>query len=136
MRFVEMGDAAAEGAGLVIDALFGTGLSRGIGGRAAALVGWINGRREAGARVLAVDVPSGLDADSGEPVGGVCVEADATVTLAAVKPGLTRLGAQRFVGDLSVGAIGVPLGLLGELGRAWVPRTRGADGDSGDGNGG
>ncbi len=131
MRFVGTEDEAANGAGLVIDALFGPGRARARGGRAGGWGGGVADRRRAGARVLAVDVPSGLDADSGEPVGGVCVEADATVTLAAVKPGLTRLGAQRFVGELSIGDIGVPAGLLAELGRAWAPRTRGEEGDLG-----
>lgn len=105
------------GAGLVVDALFGTGLDRAITGDAAGLVAWINDARRKGDRVLAVDVPSGLDATTGLPLGEACVAADRTVTLAGVKPGLTRLEAQPFVGELVVGDIGAPVALLRELGR-------------------
>lgn len=119
-------DALEQGArfGLVVDALFGTGLSRPIGGVFEGLVRWMAAQRVGGARVLAVDVPSGLDADSGGVVGsegGVCVSADATVTLAAIKPGLEALEAQSRVGDLSVAGIGVPNRLLEELGRRRPP---------------
>lgn len=108
--------------GLVVDALFGTGLTRPIEGVGAGLIAWATRARSSGALVLAVDVPSGLDAQSGEPLGEACVRADRTVTLAAVKPGLTRLEAQEFVGDLAVADIGAPAILLGELGRVWLGR--------------
>lgn len=103
---------------LVVDALFGIGLSRAPEGGAADAIAWIGRRRAGGSRVLSIDVPSGLDADTGSPVGSACVRADATVTLSAVKPGLRRLDAQAFVGELSVAGIGVPESLLARFGRA------------------
>ncbi len=102
--------------GLIVDALFGTGLTRPIRGETADLVAWVNTQHDLGSRVLAVDVPSGLNADTGIPLGDACIRADRTVTLAAVKPGLTRLEAQPFVGDLVVADIGAPVSLLAELG--------------------
>ncbi len=69
---------------LVIDALFGTGLTRPLEGDYLDLVSTLNG---CGLPVLSVDTPSGLCADTGEPLG-VAVFADATVTLGAAKPGL------------------------------------------------
>lgn len=108
-----------EAPGLVIDALFGTGLTRPVEGEAVRLVEWAQSCRSAGSLILAVDVPSGLDATSGEPLGTCCVRADRTLTLAAMKPGLTRLEAQPYVGDVTVGDIGAPVSLLAELGKPW-----------------
>ncbi len=105
--------------GLVVDALFGTGLTRPVQGIAADLIAWADDQRGRGALVLAVDVPSGLDADSGCPLGETCVSYDRTVTLAAVKTGLTRLEAQPYLGELAVVDIGVPASLLDALGVRW-----------------
>lgn len=95
-------------AGVIIDAIFGTGLSRPPQGPAADAIAWINRAR---ASILAADVPSGLDADEGVVLGGargVAVRADATVTFAAAKPGLAR----EFAGRVVVAGIGVPLSIL------------------------
>jgi NAD(P)H-hydrate epimerase len=105
--------------GLIVDALFGIGLSRGPEGDAADLIRGTHEARERGSLVLSVDLPSGLCAEQGEPLGEACVRADRTVTLAAIKPGLSRLEAQAFVGDLAVADIGAPTALLAELGRPW-----------------
>lgn len=88
-RFVEL-PAQEVGQGgwhLVVDGLFGIGLQRPIGGMAGALVDAVNGLRCA---VLALDVPSGLDAESGQVVGpdGRAVRATHTVTFIGDKPGL------------------------------------------------
>lgn len=99
-------------AALIVDALFGTGLDRAIEGKSAEVVEWIN---NAGRPVLAVDVPSGLDADTGEPLGP-CVQATATVTFVGLKPGFTELHCQRIVGEVIVGDIGAPRELAAELG--------------------
>jgi NAD(P)H-hydrate epimerase len=61
------------------------------------------------ARRLAVDVPSGLDCDTGE-VADVAVRADVTCTFVAAKPGLLAAAAASWVGDLRVVSIGVPYG--------------------------
>ncbi|MEE8154636.1 MAG: NAD(P)H-hydrate epimerase, partial [Phycisphaerales bacterium] len=76
--------ASHADADLIVDAIFGTGLDRPVSGPAAQAIEWING---ASAPVLAVDVPSGLDCDTGEPLG-TTVRADCTVTFVAKKPGL------------------------------------------------
>ena len=89
----------------VVDAIFGTGLKREVKGHFAEAIKRIN---RLPCPVLAVDVPSGLDSDSGQPLG-FCVQADFTATLGLAKPGLVlhQPGSQ-FVGDLAVIDIGIP----------------------------
>jgi NAD(P)H-hydrate epimerase len=65
--------------------------------------------------VLAVDVPSGLDVDSGLPASE-CIKADVTATFVATKPGFLTPGARPFLGRLEVIDIGVPRRLLTALG--------------------
>lgn len=108
---------------LIVDALFGTGLGRAIEGRMGELVTWINTTRSsAGTRVLAVDTPSGLDAQTGLPLGSFVVRADRTVTFAGLKPGMARMEALEFLGEVHVAPIGVPLELLERLGHQIHPR--------------
>jgi len=83
---------------LVIDGLFGIGLNRPL---AADWVGFIQRLNAARARVLAVDVPSGLNADTGQPQGAA-VEAAVTLTVGAPKAGLLTVAAWPFVGRLEV----------------------------------
>lgn len=90
----------------VVDAVFGTGLSRTPAAAAAAAISAINAARDGGARVLAVDVPSGLDASRGH-APGVCVRADVTVSFIGNKLGLWTgdgpdLSGQRLFDDLGV----------------------------------
>ncbi len=73
---------------LVIDALLGIGASRAPESTLAAAIDRIAEFAARGARVLAVDVPSGLDADRGQPLGASCVVADDTLTFLTAKPGL------------------------------------------------
>jgi NAD(P)H-hydrate epimerase len=98
-------DALGE-AGLVVDALVGYGLSGVLEGRAAYLVSAAN---RADARVLSLDVPSGMDATTGERPGP-SVSADRTLTLALPKTGLTT------VRDLRLADIGVPAGVYDQCG--------------------
>jgi NAD(P)H-hydrate repair Nnr-like enzyme with NAD(P)H-hydrate epimerase domain len=56
--------------------------------------------------VLAVDIPSGLDCDSGEPLGAA-IRASYTVTFVAVKKGLASPGAARYAGEIFIASIGV-----------------------------
>ncbi|MGH8462210.1 MAG: NAD(P)H-hydrate dehydratase [Stenotrophobium sp.] len=79
--------SAFAGAEVIVDALFGIGLSRAPAGAALDAVLAINLAHAQGAGVLAVDVPSGLDADSGRPLGAQ-VHADVTVTFIGGKRGL------------------------------------------------
>lgn len=102
-------------AALAVDGLFGTGLARPLDGEAAALTAQLNELRKLRAsgdrslRTLSLDIPSGLNADSGEPMG-VCVQADTTVTFAALKPGLLRC--PDICGTLYLADIGCPAELL------------------------
>ncbi len=118
--------------GLIIDALFGTGLTRPIEGVALALIARINTWKNVGSQILAVDVPSGLNAQTGEPTGepigdpstGV-IHADRTVTFAALKEGYRSIEAQPHLGEVVVAPIGVPTELLESLGtRVHHPRDR------------
>lgn len=97
---------------LIIDALLGTGADRPVAAPMDRLVNWINGMRRRGSTVLAVDIPTGLDADTGLPLGGPCVHADVTVTLAGIKKGFLHPDARRHTGEVIVGDIGVPPALL------------------------
>lgn len=95
---------ALDGTSLVVDGLFGTGLDRPIRGLAEAVVEAVN---RSAARVLALDVPSGLDCDSGLPLG-VCVRATATATFVAPKLGFGNPESRRWTGDVHVVGIGAP----------------------------
>jgi len=105
---------------VVIDALFGTGLSRAPEGAAAALIGALNALSGSGATVVSADVPSGLIADTGE-TPGVCVNADLTVTFAGLKRGFLALAAQPYLGEVVVAPIGAPGVLLERFGEAVEP---------------
>jgi len=92
---------------LVVDGLIGYSLSGAPHGRAAELIDWTGGQP-----VLSLDVPSGLDATSGD-VGGPMVTAAATLTLAAPKIGMANAPS---VGDLYLGDISVPPSVFADLG--------------------
>jgi NAD(P)H-hydrate epimerase len=98
---------AIAGAELAIDALFGVGLARPVEGHLAEIVSTIN----ACAQRLAVDIPSGLDADTGR-VLGTCVEADTTVTMGALKIALASAPGFAHCGTIDVADIGIPSGVL------------------------
>lgn len=92
------------GAGLVVDALLGTGSRGAPTGAVARAIQAINAAR---APVVALDIPSGLDADTGRPPGAV-VRADLTVTFAGLKRGLVVAPGSELAGDVRVVPIGVP----------------------------
>jgi NAD(P)H-hydrate epimerase len=98
---------------LVVDAVLGTGLDRPAEGPPAAAIAAIARAAAGGARVIAVDVPSGLDADTGEPAGdGPAVRADVTVSFLGPKAGFAAAGADAWTGRVVVGDIGVPREVL------------------------
>jgi NAD(P)H-hydrate epimerase len=103
---------ALPGADLVIDALLGFGLSGPPAGAAARLITAAN---DGDTPILAVDLPSGLDAGSGEP-HQPSIRADATLTLALPKTGLLALAARPYTGDLAVADIGVPPEIYARVG--------------------
>lgn len=92
---------------VVLDALFGTGLSRDVNGAGAAAIASINELGEQGSKIVAIDIPSGLDADSGE-IRGAAVRADLTVTFVGMKAGMLQATAFEYVGEVVVAEIGVP----------------------------
>lgn len=100
---------------VVVDALLGTGLERPVVEPIATLIRRINALGQTGAVVVAADLPSGLDCDSGEPLGEA-VQADTTVSFVGLKVGFLRLAAQEYIGDVVVADIGAPLELVAKLG--------------------
>ncbi len=99
---------ALEGAGLIVDALFGAGLARPLDGAAKALVERVN---LAGVPVVAVDVPSGVNGDTGL-AEGAAVAADLTVTFFRPKPGHLLMPGRRLAGEVVVADIGIPQAVL------------------------
>lgn len=98
---------------LVVDAVLGTGLDRAAEGLPAAAITAIAHAAAGGACVVAVDLPSGLDADTGRPAGdGPAVRADVTVSFLGPKAGFAAAGADAWTGLLVVGDIGVPREVL------------------------
>jgi NAD(P)H-hydrate epimerase len=98
--------AALEGAAVAVDALAGIGARGALREPLASLAKQLNDARHR-LHVVALDLPSGIDADTGQ-VPGEAVWADSTVTLGAVKQGLLRFPAAERVGRLIPRAIGIP----------------------------
>jgi NAD(P)H-hydrate epimerase len=94
---------AGEGALFIIDAIFGAGLSRDVNGVAGETIRRVNERRTP---VIAIDVPSGLDGDTGA-VRGVAFEAALTVTFVRKKPGHLLMPGRALCGELVVADIGI-----------------------------
>lgn len=90
-------------AGLIIDAILGTGFSGALREDVAAVIALVNA---SGAKVLSVDVPSGLDCNAGIAATNA-VRADATVTFVALKAGFANPQAAAFLGQVTVCGIGV-----------------------------
>ena len=97
--------AAFDDAALVVDAMFGAGLSKPLEGAARDTAMALNA---AGLPVLAVDVPSGLDGDSGETPGKIWVQANATVTFFRKKPAHVLMPGRACCGAVVVADIGIP----------------------------
>ncbi|MCD6416380.1 MAG: NAD(P)H-hydrate epimerase [Planctomycetes bacterium] len=95
---------ASVEADLVVDALLGTGASGEVREPFRSVIAAIN---QLETTVLAVDIPSGLDCDSGEPLG-IAVRADRTVTFAAMKLGFGRGRAGEYTGRVQVAEISIP----------------------------
>ncbi len=106
-----------DDAGLVVDALFGAGLQRPLDGVAKATVERL-ARRDV--PTVAVDVPSGLDGDSGR-VRGAVARAALTVTFFRLKPGHLLYPGRGLCGALLLADIGLPAAVLAEIGpKTWV----------------
>jgi NAD(P)H-hydrate epimerase len=94
--------------GWIVDALFGTGLQRSLIGPYAEIVERLNVRKRP---VLALDIPSGLDADTGEPLGPT-IRATHTATFVAPKLGFSNPTSQAWTGEVHTIDIGAPKALL------------------------
>jgi ADP-dependent NAD(P)H-hydrate dehydratase / NAD(P)H-hydrate epimerase len=113
---VDVAHAPAAGRGdVVLDAVFGSGLSRPPGGAEAAAIAAMNEARERGAFVVAVDIPSGADSDRGALYPVHLAGADLTVTLHAPKRGLYLHPAAAIAGRIEVAPIGIPPALEEKL---------------------
>lgn len=95
----------------IVDALLGTGTQ---GVIREPFVGCINSINASGKKVFAVDLPSGLDCNTGQPLGA-CVQATHTVTFVSRKVGFHQPDAARWTGEVHVVDIGVPQSLLRSL---------------------
>lgn len=100
---------------IIVDALLGTGIRGTLQGEVAESIRWINARPPA-AVVVSVDIPSGLDSDTGD-LHGTAVNANYTVTFTAPKRGMVLGNASRAVGQLVVRDIGSPPELIDEIGK-------------------
>ncbi len=107
---------------LIVDALLGTGIKGGVSGELAQVIAAMN---DSGCPIVAVDVPSGLDADTGN-VEGACVKATLTVTFALPKFGLLVYPGAEYVGELIVADIGMPRPVM-QADDVKVSRTEAAD---------
>ena len=133
-RFAGLQRTADVGRSIVVDALLGTGVDRPLTGDFAAAVAAANAL---GTPILALDIPSGLHADTGLPLG-CAIRATATVTFVGLKQGLYLGRACDFTGDIELADLGLPAGLahdvepaltrlaVPELVQALPPRLRSA----------
>lgn len=149
LSFVECDTVAAweeitarrRGYDIIVDALFGTGLTRPLEGIYRQVIEHVALLREAREHahksdplIVSLDIPSGLDADSAEPIGA-CVRSDLTVTFTAPKAANVLSPSAHFGGELAVADIGSPPALLDAASsqlflvepsdaRAWLEQTR------------
>ncbi len=93
---------------IIIDAIYGIGFKGSLNDYEARVVQWVNRSR---VPVLSVDIPSGVEADSGR-VKGEAVKAAATVSFALPKPGLILEPGKNYTGQLSIADISIPKALL------------------------
>jgi NAD(P)H-hydrate epimerase len=111
-------ERALERADLAVDAVFGVGLNREVSGPFRGVIETVNRRAR---KVLAVDIPSGLDGTTGK-IYGVCARADVTVTFSFAKQGFFRGRGPEFTGRIRVVDIGIPKKLTEKL---RSPKSRG-----------
>jgi len=99
-------ESFAANADMLVDGIFGTGLKGQLSNEYKQLIEGINAQNRP---ILAVDIPSGLECDTGSALGGLgaAIKATYTVTFAAVKTGFTSKSASEYTGEIFVASIGV-----------------------------
>lgn len=105
-------DYVTEGCQWLVDCLLGTGATGNPRPPYDTVIEWMNAEQ---ARRLAVDVPSGLDCDTGKPADPA-LRADITATFVTTKVGFERPSARDYVGEVHVVDIGIPPGLIERIG--------------------
>lgn len=96
---------------LIVDAVFGTGIRGAVGGNAAEVIEAVNLYAK---KVISVDIPSGVNSDTGE-IGSVAVKADVTVTFAAYKRGMFLYPGADFTGEIILSDISIPKYIIDSL---------------------
>src|SRR5262249_10198921 len=96
---------------LIVDAIFGTGLNAPVSGLIESVIADVNA---SSIPIVAIDLPSGLSADSHEPIGPA-IDAGLTVTLAAPKLPLVLPPGEALAGDIVIADIGIPASVMDEL---------------------
>ncbi len=100
------------GADWIVDALLGSGLRGPVGPPFDRIIAVVNA---AGVRVFAVDIPSGLDCDTGQPLG-IAIRARRTATVAAMKKGFLQPSAAEWLGQIHLIDMGAPRAVLATMG--------------------
>ena len=103
---------ADEEPDLIVDALFGTGLNQSPRQDSIQI---INAMNQNSAPILAIDLPSGLDCDTGLPLGPTCVVAHTTVTFVAEKAGFANPNSTQFAHQVVVADIGCPKEIIAQV---------------------
>ncbi|MCA9398567.1 MAG: NAD(P)H-hydrate epimerase [Candidatus Omnitrophica bacterium] len=98
-------------ADIVVDAIFGVGLNREIKGVFKDVIETVNGYAK---KVIAVDIPSGMDGTTGN-IYGVCIKAKTTVTFSFAKKGFLKKEGPKHVGKIKVVDIGIPIQIIQEM---------------------
>ena len=110
---VDFSPELIAGADVVVDAIFGTGLDRAVSGAAAEIIGLLN---ERAGSVLAIDIPSGLNGDSGSSMPQA-VRADVTATFIGLKKGMFTADGRESCGRIEFDRLGVPVAAYQQLGK-------------------
>ena len=102
-------DTILQDVDLIVDAMFGTGLSRNVSGEYLTVIEAVNAKADSSSKsiVVAIDIPSGLAADTGA-VFGNCIKADLTVTFVGLKRGLFTGQARDYVGETAFDTLSIP----------------------------
>lgn len=98
-------------ADILVDALFGTGLSRVIHDPFKSVIEFLNKAKK---KIIAIDIPSGLDGTTGE-IYGICIKAQKTITFAYAKKGFTQKHGPEVTGKVVVLDIGIPKKLIEKI---------------------